>query len=158
MRHNYSAIALGLWLGLLAGQARAFDLTGTWEGKVTCKRTTSSGQTTITTTADTLTITQSATDVRLEDARFATPILYSGRPFAFTDDPDTGALGFRSCGLSENPAAAGEMGNAKVSTKPSTGAGQFAATSILSDDDGVETCKWKFTRTSAIDPGVAPCP
>jgi hypothetical protein len=78
--------------------------------------------------------------------------------FALTDDPDKGAVAFRLCGLSDDPATEGEMGNAKVSTKPLNGDGKFDATAIFADNTEVDTCKWKFTRTSTVDPGVATCP
>jgi hypothetical protein len=156
MRPLGRGIAIGLLVGLTAGQARAFDLTGTWKGKQICKTTGTDGTTKFTEKDDTLTITQIGTEVRIHEAAFNS--LNTGLAFAFTANPDKGAVAFRECGLSENTATKGEMGNAKVTTKPSTGDGKFVAVVVFTDSTLVDTCKWRYKRTSTADPGVAACP
>lgn len=151
-----------------AGQAR-FDLTGTWQGSIKCKGVFQGAKFPAFTLTPTLKISQSGLNVGI----------LADYPPGDTDDsyvgyanPDVkkplekGELAILYCGTDDvlgNEPTFDEIGRMVVSTKPPKVKATFKGTSIYSDpgisDAEVGTCKWKWTRTDANDPGIpTTCP
>jgi hypothetical protein len=150
--------------------AQAFDLTGHWTGKWSCKGfaapfdrdgklvnkfTSSNG-------ASTLAISQSGGTfgavIDLNDGTFR----YNGFAMASVKTDDVGEAVLLGCSTGNTlPSAAtgAEIMRAAVKTKGGTFKASFKAVSIFADDfPEVETCKYSYTRIDTIDPGVATCP
>jgi len=146
---------------LAAQPAASFDLTGTWQGKQTC-RGLSAGEKTAFSFPSTLRITQTGSELALEVVGDAGTDVYNGMGIENALKPAVGEAYFVHCGMSDVPATGedsfDESGRAVVRTKEETGRGTFTGTSSFYNDfPEVFTCKWSYKRTDTADPGVAGC-
>jgi hypothetical protein len=137
----------------------AIDLTGTWEGKYTCKGF--EGEKFSFTVVGTLEITQTGADLAL---RVAGVDEYNGVAIDDARKPETaGTAYFVHCGTSDVPGTGlggfDETGFAKLKANAS-GGGSFKATTNAFFSEapiGAGNCKFSFKRTSTDDPGVLAC-
>jgi hypothetical protein len=142
-----------------AGPAAAIgDLTGVYEGSLTC---------------------ESTTDVESARTKLAATLLVddhgSGNAFLYLNNslqvfraavvsapetPDQGRLGGPSCSVS--PLTGGWVIHAEVKAKPgSPGAtlrGEFVTLGVGASAHSVQVCRFSLKRTSLEDPGIAGCP
>jgi hypothetical protein len=154
------------WLGLafaaacLAQPAAAFDLTGTWEGKQTC-RGLSAGEKTSFSIPSQLRISQNGAELAIEVVSDSGTDVYNGAGVDNTLKPTAGEAYFVHCGMSDVPAtgdAFDESGRAVLRTNEETGGGTFTGTSSFYNDfPEVFTCKWSYRRTDVTDPQVNGC-
>jgi len=153
-----AAVATGLVVSATwAGNAQAFDLTGTWEGKWSCKgfdgsKFKSANKESI------MLITQAGdtVNVDVDGGEFH----YNGRAIPDDAKPEKGEVVLAACPNDNLPGAGGEAETvrATVKTKLTTFKATFKAISIFDDDfPSVGTCKYTFKRIDAADPGVSPC-
>jgi hypothetical protein len=156
-----SAFVTAFMAGLLLSTATplcAFDLTGNWIGKWSCKGFDGAKFKSANPTS-TLAITQVGDTIAasLDNGDF----LYNGRAITDVVKPEKGEVVLAQCGTDNLPAAGpeGEIVRAAVKTKPDTFKASFKALSIFDDDfPGVGTCKYSFKRQDQTEPGIAPCP
>jgi hypothetical protein len=154
-------------LSTIGTPAYAFDLTGNWVGKYTCKgfdgtKFTGGNKT------STLAITQTGNTIAANiDAAFPAPdgdFRYNGFAIPDSKSPDTkGEVVILGCHLANTAASAavgdGELMRGSVKTKAGTFKATFKSTSIFQDDfPDVGTCKYSYKRVDTNDPGVAACP
>ena len=150
--------------------ASAFDLTGHWTGKWSCKgfaapfdddgklvnKFTSGNPT------STLAITQNGDAfgavIDLGDGTFR----YNGFSMESATNADVGEIFMLGCANANTPPSAAtgaEILRAKVKTKDGTPTASFKGFSIFVDDfPEAETCKYTFTRIDTDDPDVDTCP
>jgi hypothetical protein len=147
-------------LAVLPTAAQAYDLTGTWTGKWTCKGFDGEKFTTENKTA-VMRISQpgggNAIYVDLDNGGFR----YNGEAIPDTAKPEKGDAVFIACPTDNDPLSGieSEMVRATVKTKAGTFKASFKALSIFEDEFvGVGTCKYSLKRTSTTDPGVVACP
>lgn len=139
--------------------ASAFDLTGTWSGRVSCSGVLAGRKQMIKRAPSTLLIQQSA-GVHIS----ADGIFYNANDIADLTRPTRGELAVVRCGTSSNLSGGefgGEFGRFKVSTNPAKGTGSLRGTSIRTDivlASTVYTCKWSYKRTSLSVPPLDGCP
>jgi len=164
-RREHGTVMVALLLGLLApGVGRTEpvpNLTGTWEGKYTCK-VLLNGVQTKTTTMDVLgtpisILKLTHTDTALNadsDARFH----YAGFAAAQAKDSTKGAVTFVECSTTPGSNAYNEMLSVTVNTKPAhaTLKGIDVYNSGGSEVGGI--CKYNYKRVDTADPGIGPCP
>jgi hypothetical protein len=153
-------LPLALAAACLAHPAAAFDLTGTWEGKQTCKG--SDGAKFSFVFPTTLRITQTGTVLAMEVVSDAGSDFYNGTGIDGTAKPENGEAYFVHCGTTFVPAtgkeAFDETGRGIVKTKE-TGSGSFKGTSnFYNGEPEVANCKWSYKRTLTADPAVLSCP
>jgi hypothetical protein len=154
---------------MAATSARAFDLTGHWVGKYSCKGFaapfTSDGKLVnkFTTGSDpsTLVITQNgATFGAIIDPGNGT-FRYNAFAMTGVKDANNGEVVFLGCSTGNTlpPASTGaEILRASVKTKAGTFKASFKGISIFADDfPEVETCKYTYKRVDTNDPGVDVC-
>ena len=140
--------------------AHAFDLTGTWEGKYTCKGF--DGEKYSFTVPGTLEITQTGTVLALALPFDGGADAYNGVGIDDTAKPLQGAAYFVHCGVTDVPGMGegglDETGFAKIKTKEN-GTGSFKATTTyyLGAPREVATCKWSYKRIDTADPVVPSC-
>jgi len=152
-----SVLTAAVLLVAAASPARAFDLTGTWIGKWSCKgfdgaKFTSANKT------STLKITQSGNVIAadLDNGDFH----YNGGMIADGVKPEKGEAVFVSCSTDNVPLAGGESEiiRAAVKTKLGTFKASFKGLSIFESNFGdTGTCKYTFKRRDTIDPNVLGC-
>lgn len=154
--------ALALTLG--ASTAGAFDLTGTWSGKATCKGLGDgakfTGKTPI--LAD---VSQSGRDVYVMFQGFSFLTHAVGITVANAQKPDKGEAGFVACGNEPDPVF-GVTVRAKVSTTPSKGKGTIKLIAVVAGKnlsgvgvtDATFTCTGSLKRTATADPMIGGCP
>jgi hypothetical protein len=138
--------------------ARAFDLTGTWIGKWSCKGFDGSKFTSDNKTS-TLKITQAGNVIHadLDNGDFH----YNAAAITNTAKPDQGEAVFLSCSTDNVPQSGGEAEiiRAAVKTKLGTFKASFKGLSIFESNFGdVGTCKYTFKRRDTTDPNVGGCP
>ncbi len=138
--------------------AHAFDLTGTWIGKWSCKGFDGSKFTDANKTS-TLRLTQTGNVINadLDNGDFH----YNGGMIADTTKPEKGEAVFLSCGTDNVPLSGSEAEiiRAAVKTKSGTFKASFKGTSIFENEQGdVGSCKYTFKRTDSTNPNVAGCP
>lgn len=152
-------------LGLLAAtSAAAFDVTGTWAGKASCKGL-ADGNKLAQKVEVTVRMSQSGRDVNMEFEGISLLARVSGIAIPSVKKPDTGELGFVGCGTHAEPIF-GVTARGKVTTKPSKGKGAIKFVTIVTGKDlnffGVVdsafTCTGSVKRTSTTDPVVGDCP
>jgi hypothetical protein len=152
-----TTLALALAL-MTPAAAHAFDLTGTWIGKWSCKgfdgaKFTSDNK------ASTLRISQIGNLIHadIDNGDFH----YNGATITSTAKPDTGEAVFLSCSTDNVPQSGGEAEiiRAAVKTKLGTFKASFKGLSIFESNFGdTGTCKYTYKRRDTIDPNVAGCP
>ncbi len=162
------ALGCGLAAALAAtGAARAFDLTGTWEGRQSCFgfdgerfsfRIPSDRR-----DKSTLEITQagSALALRLPDGQGGGD-LYAGHGIDAIGKPEGGQIYIVRCGTDDDLSAlAGgfdETGSGAVKTK-ADGAGTLKLLStFFNDGPEIAFCRWSYKRVAPANPGIAGCP
>jgi len=138
--------------------AHAFNLTGTWIGKWSCKGFGGSKFTSDNKTS-TLRLTQTGNVIAadLDNGDFH----YNGAMIADTAKPEKGEAVFLSCGTDNVPQSGSEAEiiRAAVKTKLGTFKASFKGTSIFESNFGdVGSCKYTFKRRNTIDPNVVGCP
>jgi hypothetical protein len=144
-------------LMLMPIPAHAFDLTGTWIGKWSCKGFDGSKFTSGNKTS-TLRLTQvgNVINADLDNGEYH----YNGAALTNTAKPDLGEAVLISCGTDNVPQAGGEAEilRAAVKTKAGTFKASFKGLSIFeSDFKDVGTCKYTFKRRDTINPNVDGC-
>lgn len=152
-----TAALLGVPSSRATGQV--FDLTGAWEGKVTCKRFDGAKTTFKATPAITITQTDNAIGMRV-DFGGGSVQQYTGLANPDGKKPATkGEFGLIRCGT-DSTAAGGvgptdEVGRFAATTKaPPAFKASFKGTSVFTEASRIGTCTWKGTRTSVADPAV----
>jgi hypothetical protein len=140
------------------------DMTGTWQGAITCKGF-FQGQPFTQVSQGLLFITQTNADINME---FQTNF-YNGAVIMDADNSTKGQGPLIGCGAQAQPFGDyNEIGRFEALVNAETGKTSFKATSIRvvpGDDQAINntfgyvaTCKWKFVRTSATNPNVSACP
>jgi hypothetical protein len=157
--------ATTLGLGAAAVPAHAFDLTGHWVGKWSCKgfdgAKFSSRQFLKTSTMD-ITQIQGTFAIAIDAAN--DNFTYNGSAIPDTDKPEKGEVAFLGCHLGTTLAhdpLDGELVRAavKTSTKVGDAKASFKGTSVFANDfPDVGTCKYSYKRLDTIDPGLSACP
>ena len=142
--------------------ADAFNLTGSWQGKYTCRAF--DGTKFSFNVPGTLEITQNGTDIDLQLPFTGGADVYRGISIDATGKPEQGAVYFAHCGISDVPGTGDnnfdETGFALVKTKEN-GDGTFkAATTFFLATPPLEaaSCKWSYKRVSTTNPNVVGCP
>ncbi len=139
-----------------APAASALDLTGTWEGKLTCKGL-FDGEKISTTCCEILQITQSGDTVNIS----VFGDLYFGRVTTRTGHPDQGAVTFVGCNTDNTLPNASEMVFANVTDdlKPLSVKGTLKGEGpFVNDPTEQYVCTWNYKRIDRTDPLVSACP
>lgn len=146
-----------LFLTTAVTSARAFDATGTWLGKWSCKdfdgTKFTEGQ-----RESTLLVSQSG-DVLAIDLDGGA-YRYNGRSLNDAAKPEKGEAIFVSCGIDNQPFVGGLAELIRVAVKTKLGAvkATLKGQSIFENGASVGTCKYTFKRVSTQDPNVSDCP
>jgi len=155
------------FVGVVAHPASAFNLTGHWIGKYSCKgfdgaKFTSGNKT------STLDVTQTgATIAAMIDANVSPPdgsFHYNGIAIPDDKNADKGEAILLGCHLANTPAPTnttfdGELSRLSVKTKTGTFKATITASSIFEDaTPEVSQCKYSYKRIDTNDPGIAACP
>lgn len=145
-------------LVLTALPAAAFDLDGTWSGKIACKGIFDGERQSVTLTP-TLVINDGAALFLAADGSH-----YTGFPYPTPTKPEKGEIAIIRCDTSPHPTGAefgGEFGRLKVTTKDSKGTGSISGTTYKVSTliaPSLYTCKWSFKRTTTQRPTIDGCP
>lgn len=145
-------------LSIAVPSVHAFDVTGTWVGKWSCKgfdgeKFTDGNPTStmlITQTGDTMAIDLDGGSYR-----------YNGRAITDVAKPDKGEAVLASCAIDNQPGVngLGELVRLAVKTKSGVVKASLKGLSIYENTpDVVGTCKYSFKRTSETNPNVLGCP
>jgi hypothetical protein len=153
-------LPLALAVAWLSQPAAAFDLTGTWVGKQTCKS--ADGTRFSFKIPSTLLISQNGSEIAMHVVTEGGTDVYNGVGIDLADKPEGGDAYFVHCSTSDVPGtgadAFDEAGRATVKAKE-TGSGSFKATSTYFNTvPETGTCKWSYLRTDVVDPDVDACP
>ena len=132
--------------------AYAFDLTGHWIGKFSCKgfdgTKFSLGE-----KSATLAITQTGNSI----AALAGGFLYTGTQIPDAAKPEQGEAVLFTCGTSSS-LGQGEIARATVKTKIGTFKATLKATSVFANNaPRVGACKYTYKRIDTIDPAIGSC-
>lgn len=155
------AALLGIALASLAAAApaAAIDLSGTWEGSVTCKRFSIAGETsTEKTKPSTLRILQAGAAF---DAEIDAMAYYGAAIDAASDGARRGEAVLVSCPSDAIPLDGGvhELVRIKAKVDDAKGTGTLTGESIHEHgQNGIMSCKLKFKRTSAAVAKFQTCP
>jgi hypothetical protein len=155
---------VGLLLGLLApGVGRTEpvpNLTGTWEGRYTCKALSNGVPVRFTQkdsvgTVSVLKITHTDTALNADlDAGFH----YAGFAAAQVKDSTKGAATFVECSTTPASNAYNEVFSVNVNTKPAHATLKGTSVYNLSDVEIGGICTYNYKRVDTADPGIGPCP
>jgi hypothetical protein len=152
-------LALLAFCAVLAAPApsHAFDLTGTWQGKQTCRGFDFVGLGAKFNLLADITVSQDGDEVfaRIGDSD------YAGRKIDDPNKPERGRLYLVRCTTDNVPGTAletdwDETADITVKTK-ATGSGTIKGFSTFIDIDGIGSCKWKFKRIGVVDPVLTGC-
>lgn len=136
----------------LAPGAYAFDLTGHWIGKFSCK-----GFDGTKFTLGNKSVTASVTQTGNSIALLAGAFLYTGTQVPDAAKPEQGEAVLFTCATS-GTLGLGEIARASVKTKVGTFKATLKATSVFANTiPNVGTCKYTYKRIDTIDPGVGGC-
>ena len=142
--------------------AQAIDLTGTWEGKYTCKG--SDGSNFSYSVPGILEITHTGTEIRAQFPFDTGEDVYAGVSIDDDKKPlEKGVAYFIHCGMTDVPGSGqnfyDETAFARATTKSNGGGTLKATTTFFVSDPPPEmsSCKWSYKRTSTADPGVPVC-
>ena len=155
-----------LWLGLAATgvllaatSAAAFDLTGVWQGKISCSGILEGHPRKVSKSPSTMFINES------DGLRISVDgIGYNGKEIPSLTKPTRGEVALIRCGSSPTLSGgefSGEFGRMKVATKPDKGTGAFRGLSLRTDvvlASSVYTCRWSYKRVSTSAPTLESCP
>ena len=144
----------------LAAPSAAFDLTGTWAGKQTCRGFDGAGFS-FKIAESTLEIAQSGNDIALQVLTSGTPDVYRGVGIDDVRNAERGQLYFVHCGTSDVPGNGvdnfDETGIASVKTR-SNGSGSLRGFStFFNTAPEFANCKWRYKRISTAAPKVGTC-
>jgi hypothetical protein len=144
----------------MAPSAHAYDLTGTWVGKWSCKGF-DGGKFTDSNPSSTLRVTQTANTMAadIDNGEFR----YNGGAIPDTAKPEKGDGVLHQCATSNLPlqVTESEIVRITVKTKPGAVKATLKAVSIFDTSDGgpaVGTCKYSYKRTDVANPNVLACP
>jgi len=150
-----AVVAIGVVL--LPRAAGAFDLTGTWVGKLSCRGNLVGKKDNVSAAPSTLLVTQNAGFLLSADG-----IFYAADAIADPAKPTRGEIAIIRCGTTaQSGEFGGEIGRMKVSTNPAKGTGTLSGTSYRTDvlvASSVYTCRWSYKRISTTPPPLSPCP
>ena len=154
-------LVLALWSST---PAFGFDVTGSWEGKASCKGF-ADGQKFALKVDVAATVSQSGADLNLEFAGLSFVAHASGVAIPDAKKPEKGELGFVSCGTVPEPVS-GVVGRGKVATAVGKTKATIKFVTIVADKNlpelgisaGTFTCTGTLKRTQTVDPGVLDCP
>ena len=133
--------------------AYAFDLTGHWAGKFSCKGFDGT-KFSLGNKSATLAITQTGNSI----AAFAGGFLYTGTQLPDAAKPEQGEAVLFTCATSST-LGLGEIARATVKTKVGTFKATLKATSVFANNTpGVGACKYTYKRIDTSDPAVGGCP
>jgi len=156
-----SAVTAALLVGSTVTPGNAFDLTGHWVGKWTCKGFDGAKFSDRNDTS-TLDITQSGAAIH---AMFEHAFPYDGAAIPDAKKPEKGEAVIIDCHTNAVMAADGnsEIIRAPVATKAMSPKGVLKGLSILENDvapfgEEVQTCKYTYHRVDTNDPGIGSCP
>jgi hypothetical protein len=160
---RYAAIAATFILGLSGSSASAFDVTGSWAGKASCKGL-GDGQKFALKVDIAANVSQSGRDVNIEFAGLSFFAGASGIAIPDAKKPDKGELGIVACGTHAEPVF-GVTARAKVSTATGKTKATIKFVAIVAGKDftgigitdGTFTCTGTLKRTQTLDPGVGAC-
>ena len=146
-----------------AAPVAAFDLGGTWTGKITCKCVFNGAPQSLS-FSPTLLIQDGGSTLALA----VDGVHYSAASFPADGHPEKGDIALIRCDTNSTRSGGdfgGEFARLKVGTKPSTGAGSLGGSSFRASlliARSLATCKWSFKRVStspvALDACTAPPP
>jgi hypothetical protein len=154
------AATAALCLSAASVPAHAFDLTGHWTGKWSCKgfdgtKFTSGNK------ESTLAITQSGGTFAAAIDASTDNFTYNGVAITDIKDANKGEVVLLGCHLANTLPAGqddGELVRASVKTKLDTFKASFKGTSLFTDAfPEVGTCKYSYKRIDTTDPAVGPC-
>lgn len=153
---TFAAFTL-LSLATAGSPALAFDLTGTWAGKWSCKGFDGEKFTTSNKNS-TLRITQTGGNLaaELDNGDYH----YNGGAIPDAAKPEKGEIVFDACANDNLPLAdaESEIVRAAVKTKAGTFKASLKGTSIFEDNfGGVGSCKYTFKRLDVVNPNIAGC-
>ena len=143
--------------------AQAFDLTGTWEGKYTCKG--SDGSNFAYSVPTTIEITHVGTEIRLQFPFEGGADVYAGLSIDDDKKPlEKGVAYLIHCGMTDVPGSGendfDETAFVRATTK-SNGGGTLKGSTVFfvsaPPPPEISSCKWSYKRTSTADPGVPAC-
>lgn len=155
------ALLFAAVLVLPSTAARAFDLTGTWTGKYTCKG--SDGVKFKFSVKGTLEITQVGDQIAMQLPFDGGADVYNAVAITDVSKPEKGSIYYVHCGMSDVPgngvSGFDEAGFANVNAK-ANGKGSFKGTTawyFTEPPPGGGNCKWTYKRTSTANPNVPGC-
>jgi len=166
IRSGNLVAALALVFSIVSVPAHAFDLTGHWQGKWSCKGFSAefmdhgkpANKYATSNKASTLAITQSGANFA---AKIDNTYAYNGVGMTDVKDDQKGEVVILGC-LDANTLPGGngsETLRAQVKTKNGTPKATLSGISIYADSyPEVETCKYSYKRIDTTDPAVAACP
>lgn len=138
--------------GSMTPNAHAFDLTGHWVGKFSCKGFDGT-KFTLGNSSATLAITQTGNSI----AALAGGFLYTGTQVPDAAKPEKGEAVLFTCATS-GALGQGEIARASVKTKAGTFKATLKATSVFANGTpNVGACKYTYKRIDTIDPGIGGC-
>jgi hypothetical protein len=148
---------LGAGIALAPGPAAAFDIDGTWAGKISCKGIFNGAPQTLTTTPTVYVDDSSVLQIAVDGLHFSA--------LAFFDPakPDKGEIAVIRCdttGIRSSDNFGGEFGRLKVSTKAGKVDGSISGTTFRASvllANSLYTCKWSLKRTTTDHPILAGC-
>lgn len=151
------ALTCGVLVLGVTPAAHAFDVTGTWIGRWSCKGFDGEKFTSFNKTS-TLKLSQTGTAIAadLDNGSFH----YNAAMIADKFKPEKGEAVFIACATDNLPLAdaESEILRAAVKTKAGTFKASLKGLSIFEDQfGGVGTCKYSFKRQDTLDPNVSAC-
>ena len=157
-----TALLAMLVTAAVAAPAFAFDLTGHWVGKWTCKGFDGAKFKDENKTS-TLDVTQSGATI---NAALEGAFLFAGVAIPDASKPEKGEAVLLDCNTNDVPAEAdgnSEIIRVSVATKVGGTKATFKGVSILENNvapfgEQVQTCKYSYIRVSTSDPVVGSCP
>jgi hypothetical protein len=151
------------WITLATVPVCAFDLGGTWAGKVSCRGVFEGAPQTVSSTRTLLVEDGGSTLELAVDGSH-----YSAVPYPNPEHPEKGELAVIRCDTNSSRSGGefgGEFGRMKVATKAIKGTGSLGGTSFKASvliARSLYTCKWSFKRVSvehvALDGCTTPPP
>lgn len=154
MIRSLCSIAL---VALAVSPAHAVDLTGVWEGTITCQAF--NGEYSKTKDADsTLHIFQEGgTFIAQLDGE----VSFNGAVIDSTAKPtEQGEAAMNACSTDATPLGDGSdlIARLKAKVNPEKGTGTLTGEGVFATTGAVSTCKYKLKRTSTMPPKFAGCP
>jgi hypothetical protein len=153
-----ACVAAAACLTVTAAPAAAFDLNGTWTGKISCKGIFNSAPQTITLTPTVL-IEDDGSLIKIG----VSGVHYNAVPFPTPGHEEKGELAIIRCDTSSTRSGAefgGEFGRMKVTTNPRKGTASLSGTSFEAATlfaPSLDTCRWALKRISTASVSLGNC-